>query len=273
MHWTVAVCAMACAAVAHAEQKPLWEFGMGIGALGFADYRGSDVSHAYALPVPYFVYRGKILKADRDGIRGLLFNERYATLNISINATTPVKSRSSGVRQGMPDLKPTVELGPSLDLHLWRSSDERLKLDFRMPLRAAFTIESSPRAIGWLFSPRFALDIPDAGGHPGLNLGILTGPLFADRRYHEYFYSVAPQFATAQRPSYSASGGYSGFEGLVALSKRFPGYWIGAYARYDTLAGAVFDASPLVRRNSYWSAGIGIAWMIGKSSRLVDAED
>jgi MipA family protein len=251
----------------------LWEFGLGVGALGFSDYRGSDTAHVYPLPIPYFVYRGEIFKADRDGVRGLLFNEKYAQLNISLNATTPVSSRSSGVRRGMPDLKPTVEVGPSLDLHLWRSGDQRLKFDFRLPLRAAFTIESSPRAIGWMFSPRFALDVADAAGQPGWNLGLLAGPLFADRKYHDYFYSVAPQFATAQRPSYSARGGFAGSEALVALSKRFPGYWVGAYARYDSLSGAVFAASPLVRSNSYWSAGIGIAWMIGKSSRLVDAED
>ena len=26
----------------HAEQKPLWEFGLGVGGLVFPDYRGSD---------------------------------------------------------------------------------------------------------------------------------------------------------------------------------------------------------------------------------------
>lgn len=246
---------------------------MGVGAIGFADYRGADTSHAYPLPVPYFVYRGRILKADRDGVRGLLFNQEFVELNLSMNATTPVRSSHSGARKGMPDLRPTVELGPSLDLHLWRSADHHLKFDVRLPLRAAVTIEPSPRAIGWMLSPRLAVDITDVAGHTGWNLGLLAGPLFADRRYHEYFYSVAPQFATAERGAYNASGGYAGSSVLAALSKRYPGFWIGSYARYDTLSGAVFAASPLVRRNGYWSAGVGIAWMIGKSSRLVDAED
>jgi hypothetical protein len=48
---------------------------------------------------------------------------------------------------------------------------------------------------------------------------------------------------------------------------------VGAYLRYDTLAGASFEGSPLVRRNSYWTGGFGIAWMIKQSSRLVEADE
>jgi len=43
----------------------------------------------------------------------------------------------------MPDLRSTLEVGPSLNVHLWRSADTRLKLDVRLPARAAFTIEAS----------------------------------------------------------------------------------------------------------------------------------
>jgi outer membrane protein len=272
--WVLAsLCGLLAVSQARADQRPLWEFGMGVGAIGFADYRGADTSHMHPVPVPYLVYRGKILKADHEGVRGLLFNHEFAELTVSLNATTPVRSRSSGTRQGMPDLKPTVELGPSLDLHLWRTVDKHLKFDLRLPLRAALTIESSPRSIGWLFSPHFAVDVADVGGHAGWNLGLLAGPRFADRSYHDYFYSVAPRFSTEQRPSYSAAGGYAGTETIVALSKRFADFWIGSFVRYDTLSGAVFTPSPLVRRNNYWFAGIGVAWMIGKSSRLVEAED
>ena len=50
--------------------KPVWDFGLGVGAVSFADYRGADTTHVYVLPVPYLYYRGKFLKADRNGIRG-----------------------------------------------------------------------------------------------------------------------------------------------------------------------------------------------------------
>jgi outer membrane scaffolding protein for murein synthesis (MipA/OmpV family) len=270
---TYGVLASAASTAADTPQKPLWEFGLGIGALAFDDYRGADTGHVYPLPVPYFDYRGHIFRADRDGARGVLFNREVAELNVSVSATTPVRSSATTARSGMPNLKPTVELGPSLDLHLWKSADRRVRLDLRMPVRAALTIESSPRAIGWNFAPRLNLDLVDVAGHPGWKLGVLTGPLFADRRYHEYFYGVAPQFATADRPMYEAPGGYAGSQALAALSKRFPRYWVGAFVRYDWLRGAVFAPSPLVRSQSYWLAGVGIAWMIGQSSRMVDPGD
>ena len=58
---------------------------------------------------------------------------------------------------------------------------------------------------------------------------------------------------------------------LASLSKRFPRYWLGAFVRRDTLSGASFASSPLVRSDNYWATGIGIAWMVGQSSRMVDA--
>ncbi len=182
----------------YAKEAPLWEFGLGAGAIAFQDYRGSDTTHAYPLPVPYVVYNGKFLKADRDGVRGTLFNQDWLEINLSFNLTTPV--RNDRERSGMPDLRSTVEMGPSFDFHLFRSDDRKVKLDLRMPLRAAATVESSPRIIGWTFSPRLNLDLRDPFGLPGWNLGLLAGPLFADRRYHDYFYSVAPQFATRLAP-------------------------------------------------------------------------
>lgn len=271
----LAICASVAAGRAFAQEQslPLWEFGLGVGALAFADYRGADTGHVYPLPIPYVIYRGRFLRADRDGVRGLFLNQEWLELNISVNATTPVSSRDTPARHGMPNLKPTLEVGPSLDLHLWRSADRRVRLDLRIPARAAFTIESSPHSIGGFLAPRVNIDFVDVGGGRGWNIGVLAGPLFADRRYHEYFYEVAPQYATVGRPAYDPQGGYAGLETLVSVSKRFPGYWIGAFARYDSLHGAVFTPSPLVRTGSYWATGIGIAWMIGQSSRTVGADN
>src|SRR5215510_8004444 len=53
---------------ARADQ-PLWEAGLGVGVLRLPDYRGSDQSRTWVLPVPYIAYRGDILKADREGAR------------------------------------------------------------------------------------------------------------------------------------------------------------------------------------------------------------
>jgi outer membrane scaffolding protein for murein synthesis (MipA/OmpV family) len=261
------------APVLHAEEKPLWEFGLGVGAIEFPDYRGSDETQVYPVPVPYFVYRGRFLRADRDGLRGELFDREYVELSLSVSATIPVNSEDNHARRGMPDLEPTLELGPSLELHLWRSTDNAMKLDLVMPLRLAVTMESSPRSLQWLFAPRLNLDVENFAGRAGWNFGVGVGPVFAADRFHEYFYSVPARFATADRPEYDADGGYSGMHVLAALSKRFPKYWVGAFLRYDWLGGAEFEDSPLVRRQSSLAGGFGFAWMIGESKRRVTIDD
>jgi outer membrane scaffolding protein for murein synthesis (MipA/OmpV family) len=267
-----------CASVAaHADEpspadlKPLWEFGLGVGVLAFDDYRGSGTSHAYPIPLPYFVYRGRFLRSDENGLRGRFFNQDRVEFSLSVNATTPVRNDSA--RHGMPDLRPTLEVGPALDIHLWRSADERLKLNVRLPVREAFTIDTSPRAIGAFAAPNINLDIAQLRGSDGWKVGFLAGPLFAIRSYDDYFYSVAPQYASPGRPAFEARGGYAGTQALASLSRRYPSYWVGAYVRYDTLAGASFADSPLVTTHGYWTLGFGVAWMIAKSTRLVESKE
>lgn len=264
---------IAAAPAAHAKDLPLWELGLGVAGLWFPDYRGSDEARGWLLPVPYVVYRGQFLKADRQGIRGMLFDTDRLDLNISLNASQPVSSDHNDARSGMPDLKPSIEIGPSLDITLWRTADRRSKLDLRLPARAALSIESHPRSLGWVASPRLNLDIADVAGQDGWNLGLLAGPIYATRRQHDYFYSVPAEFATANRPAYRAPGGYSGTQFLAALSKRYPSYWVGGFVRYDTLKHAAFEDSPLVRRNSSVFAGIAIAWILGESSTKVDSDE
>lgn len=262
-----------CALPAGAADKPLWEIGIGIGGVSFPAYRGSDQQRSMLLPTPYFVYRGDLFKADRDGVRGIFFDSDRVELNISTSASIPVDSDDIKLRKDMPDLEPTLEVGPSLDINLWRSADLRRKLDLRLPVRYAFTAEANPDSVGWQFTPRLNLDINDPGAWRGWNLGLLTGPVFGTRRQHEYFYGVGERYATTSRNAYDAPGGYAGWQVLGALSKRFPTYWVGGFVRYDSLRGAVFDASPMVVSERYVAAGIAIAWIVGQSSTQVPAND
>jgi len=251
---------------------PKWELGAGVAGLLLPDYRGSDEVRSYLLPVPYIIYRLEWLKADQAGIHSKLLDRENAEVNISLSATPPVRSGKNRAREGMSNLKPMVEFGPSLDIHLWRGDGRRFKLDVRAPVRAAFTVESPPRDAGVSLSPTLNLDVDGIGGRPW-QLGMLAGPIFATRRQHEYFYGVSENDARPDRPAFDAHGGYAGLQFLVALSRRFEKAWFGAYARYDTLRGAVFEDSPLVRRNYYVSAGFAIAWIPLQSSRMVERDD
>ncbi len=113
----------------------------------------------------------------------------------------------------------------------------------------------------------------DLAGWRGLNLGVAAGPIFQNRKRDAYFYDVPAEFARPDRPAYRSHGGYAGSQLIAALSKRFDRYWVGAFVRADTLSGASFEDSPLVRRRSYVAAGVGVAWVFGQSTEMVAVRD
>ena len=270
--WALGGAALAASMASAARDEPLWEAGVGVAALSFPDYRGSDQSRVYAFPAPYFVYRGDYVKADRNGLRSMLFDSDRVDLNLSIGASLPVSSSKNRAREGMPDLKPALEAGPSLEVTLARADDRRWNLDFRLPIRAAVSVEREPRYVGTQFFPHLNVDVHDPFGFTGWALGVLAGPVFTDGRYNRYFYSVAPQYATATRAAYDARGGFAGTEFVIGASKRFPKYWIGAFFRADSLNGARFEDSPLVTSKHYVAGGIGISWILGESEKRVPVD-
>ncbi len=269
-----ALCAGCVTASALAdEEKPLWELGAGVAAMTFPAYRGSDETNNFVLPVPLFTYHGDFFKADRHGIRGSFFDTDRLDFTVSLALSPPASSDDIKARSGMPDLDATFEIGPQMDITFWRSENRARFLKLLLPMRAAFTLEGPPKDIGWVLHPKLNLDITDLPGLQGWNLGLLAGPLFGDQRQHQYFYGVAPRYATATRPAYEADGGYAGMQYLAAVTKRFPKFWVGAFIRYDNLAGAVFDDSPLVRQKDYFAAGLALSWVFSESSTRVMVDD
>lgn len=257
----------------HAEMRPLWEVGAGMAVLNLPNYRGSDARQTTVLPMPYLIYRGEVLRADSDGLRGLLFDSERLEVNVSLNGSLPVNSDDDPVRQGMADLDPAVELGPTVNARLWQSADRRMRLDLRAPVRTAITVASRPEQIGWLFSPNLLLQIRDPAGHAGWNLGLQAGPYFNDREYNAYFYGVRPAEALAGRPAYDAPSGYSGAQVMLTLTRRFPRWWVGGFLRYDTLVGSVIEDSPLVRQSDAVSVGLALSWVFRESKTRVAAEE
>jgi outer membrane protein len=257
---------------AQAELKPEWELGLGVAAIDFPLYRGAAERRSYLLPAPYVQYRGKFLQVDRDRVRGLLFRSERVELDVSLNGAVPVSSQDSEARRDMPDLDPTLELGPSLNFHLYYDERRHTNLDLRLPVRAVFAVGT--RHItrqGWLAQPTLSLDLRTVV--PGWSLGLQGSLLFGDQDYHSYFYDVAPQYATALRPAYSASGGFAGKQLLASLSRRYGDVWMGGFVKWDDLNGAVFADSPLVQRGQSFAAGFMVAWVFAKSDRLVDVSD
>ena len=256
---------------APAALKPLWELGLGVGALRLPDYVGSDVSRTYVLPWPYVVYRGTWLKADRDGARAVLIESRQFTVDLSATAHPPTRSRDDAARQGMPDLPGTVEVGPNLNLTLAQSEAAHWRVDLRLPLRGAITLQRAAQFAGTTFSPNVNLDL--GVGASRWKVGLLSGPVFADRPYNSLVYGVDPAYATDTRAAYRARAGYAGWQSVASTSVRWGSSWVGAFVRYDRLQGAVFEDSPLVRRRDSLTLGFGVSWILATSSARVASND
>lgn len=59
----------------------------------------------------------------------------------------------------------------------------------------------------------------------------------------------------------------------MSVSKRYSKIWVGAFTRWDSLGGAVFTDSPLVKSENNFAAGVGIAWVFRESSTFVEEDD
>lgn len=257
----------------NAEREPLWEVGAGIGGLTLPSYVGSSERQTYGFPIPYLVYNSKLLKLDRSGAHGHLFKSPKWRLEFSGNLGAPVKSSENGARQGMPDLDPTFEVGPSLYYLLSETREQQFTWSIRLPIRAVFSTDFKvTEQQGWTFAPYLNFHANNVGPGGGWEFGTAIGPVIGSERFHDYYYQVDSPYVRASRSAYDAKGGYSGIRVAMAISKRYSKVWAGMYLRYDYIGGAVFEDSPLVEQRHAFLLGGGISWIFAQSDTWVQVD-
>ena len=253
---------LSCVSVS-AERKPTFELGILGAAQALNDYRGSKDIEQDGIVLPVFIYRGDRIRIDRNGVRGELLKTPRFELNVSGEASLG-GAENSKLREGMPELGRAVEFGPSLNINLSGDSfDEGWSL--RLPVRSVATFDSKGLDyIGYLANPRLTYRIPDlAGWRSTFNLGAV----FGSDRYHDFYYRVAPEYETPERPRYEAESGFSGWYSKMSFSRRDGQMLYGLNLRYDNLTGARFLDSPLVESKHYFSVGVGVIWFFWHSER------
>lgn len=244
--------------------EPKMELGIGLAVQSLRDYRGSTEHQTNALPFPYIVYRGDFIELDRDSAKGKLFSSDNIELAVSADASYTEDSKNNPLRVGMDPLDPTFELGPSLEVNL---TGEDLDQGWmaRFPVRGVFSVDIPDiRQQGWLVNPKVTYKHPDLWNNT--NFKFDAGFLYGDADYHEYLYGVSTADATAARPEFEASAGYSGAFIKLGVDRRIDNWWIKSYVRYDNLSGAENNNSPLYETDHYVSAGLAIAWVFWESS-------
>lgn len=254
-----------------AFHMPLWELGFGIGVLHAPLYRGSKTGKDYVIPFPLPIYRGETFRSDEKGVYSKIFDNDRLNLDISIAGNVPVPSGKVGAREGMPALDTVGEIGPELEVTLWNDSAKEYSVWLNFPFRGVFSVGNPlMKYQGWVFSPFIQLQRRIGSDSDWWRLHVSTGPIFTDSRYHDYFYEVDRQYVTPTRREYHPNGGYSGSRVTISLAHKTKNYFMAAFARYDNLAGAAFDDSPLVETRQYLVGGFMFAWMLRSSSVMVE---
>lgn len=253
-----------CASVAASAQTlPLWEAGVVAAAVTSPAYPGASERTNRALALPFFVYRGEVIRTDQGGIGARVVHTDRIDFDVGFAGSLP--SHDVAVREGMPDLGLLVEFGPRLK-YLIANPTPSSRLRIELPLRAVFEVHAGVRRQGTTFEPRLVWDTRENGSPFGYDVSL--GAVFGDRGINRYLYDVAPQYATAARPAYSASGGLMLLRAGTSVSYRFrPDVRVYAYAREESYAGTANLDSPLVKGRNGASFGVGVRWTLGRSAR------
>lgn len=242
---------------------PLWELGAFGTALTQQAYPGSNQRIDRALVLPYFIYRGKYLRADQGtvGLRAI----KTDTVEVDVGFSGAFGSNSNDIeaRKGMADLGTLVEFGPRIKWNLG-SAPGNGRWRAELALRSVFDLSDSLRDKGFTLEPELIYERATAGG---LRYGTSIGMVFGDQRLGDTFYGVAPAYASATRPAYTAQGGLI----MTRLSLNMgqavtPDLRLFGFARVTALDGAANNASPLVRQNSGFTLGFGLTYTLARST-------
>jgi outer membrane protein len=252
------------------ERQPLWEFGAGGGAFEGANYPSSSERNFIALLAPYLIYRGDVFRVGGgSGVRAVLIEKSDFELDLSFSGAFSADSEDNTARAGMPELDFLFEVGPQLvyrvkDFKFAQGGNGRLKA--RLQTRAVFSTDFKRiDERGFVIEPTISYQQRGVFfKETGLNVSLSF--TFATEKLHDYFYQVAPVFATNNRIQYDAKGGYLGAE--LSLGYSFPiaenirGFLAGSAQIHQ---GSANQDSPLYEKDITYSFGIGFVWRLYES--------
>lgn len=247
---------------------PLWELGaIGVGVSQQA-YPGASARVNRALALPYFLYRGRVLRADRSGAGLRALKTDNVELDIGVASAFGSSADDVPVRQGMPDIGMLVEIGPRLKWTL-HAEPRGGRWQAEFPLRGVFDLSDDLAHRGMAFEPTLRYE---SSATAAWQFHTSFGAVLADRRLADVFYGVAPGYATPERPAYTARSGLIVWRAGTTLSYRVtPDLRLFGFVRVDSVGGTVNETSPLADRRTGASVGLALSYTFMRSQR--PAED
>jgi outer membrane scaffolding protein for murein synthesis (MipA/OmpV family) len=270
----VATGSLAAEEAPNEEELPLWELGFGAGVLHTPDYPSSSESRARAIALPYVVYRGEVLRmGDGQVARAVAAETSRFELSMSFDGAFNARSDRNELRRGMPDLDFLFEAGPQMRFKLgyYEFEDSSYgELDMALQVRAVFSTDF--RGIehrGYVAEPMLRYRHWGLLA-PQLEANVSLRPIWADRRLHSFFYGVAPEFVTPERPLYEADAGYFGTQLSLYASWHFTDrFQVFGGTQIISHHGAENRDSPLFEEHYTFNIGGGFIWSLFDSKKTV----
>lgn len=260
-------------AFAAGENESLWDFGVAASYMQLEHYPGSKEFSWVTTPVPIVEYRGKVSRVDQnDGARAFLLKGDYVNLDLSGGLLPGQNFASDSARTGMPQLPWVLNLGPQIVGLL--SDHFQLRLGVFQSMATDF---HAYRNNGQYYDTRLVFQNQER--MPNL-WNVLRGDYIAfslqgaSQTYMSTYYDVASQYATVDRPTYSAKAGAVCDE--LALYETFKSglntVYFGAYLdRYDIAAN---HDSPLLQSKQNFTFFVAYGYTFERSKKpSVDNND
>jgi MipA family protein len=258
----------------YGERLPRYEAGLAIGGFRIPEYPGSNENRTIVLPLPFFVYRGDVVRADRGGgLRGRFFRSDRLEFDVSFGAAFPANSQDNEARRDMQDIDWIGEVGPRIRYFVIKTPLVRMDLNFAARHVFSTNFHSRWNNQGLVLNPeiqfRHRALFDDATTFVAA-LDFRT----ASKELMEYLFEVSERDVTPTRPRYEAEAGYFG-TGLTlfavkAFQNRRLNLFTGvSFANYD---GARNLDSPLLRDRSTTSLFFGLSYTFFVSKEMTRPE-
>jgi len=133
-----------------------------------------------------------------------------------------------------------------------------------LPVRGVFDLSDRGSLRGLAFEPEISFQQRTKAGW---SYATSVSAIVADQRLAQTFYGVDARYALSNRPSYEARSGLVAWRLSASFSRNLARDWrLFGFARLDSVSGAANEGSPLVRRTSGASGGLGVAYTWMRSS-------
>jgi hypothetical protein len=256
------------------SDQPLWEIRLAAFGRYGPVYPASEDSQVDIVPLPFPIYRGKILRIGDETdkpVRTRIFRRDRIKIDMDFGLNFSADSDDIDAREGMPDLDLLLEAGPELELE-FESQPLGGRMFLAFQTRGAVSLDGlDPEWRGVVLSTELKYERPFSRDS---ELILKLTPEWASNDYMDFFYGVAPEFATADRPAYKASSGYLGTKlGVTvkhAVTKKLD---IVGGVRFGFYQGARNEDSPLFTQDTNTGVILAFIWKFWESERRAEFID